>query len=134
MIIKINPDREKASSILQMVELREKFLKSLENKKANTTIIAENYYEIIKELCNAIGLAKGYKSIGTYAHKEIINLIGENKEFDESDIETMQDLRARRNKSSYEGKLIEEVYLENKEKDLLSIIKKLKNLLQKLID
>lgn len=133
MIIKINSDKEKAKSILQMAESREKFLKDLKNIKVYSTIIAENYYEVIKELCIAIGLAEGYKSIGENAHKEIINLIERYNEFDESAIETIQDLRIRRNKSSYEGKPIEEIYLENRKQDLLNIIEKLKILLQKLL-
>jgi len=133
MIIKISPDKERANSILQMVGLREKFLKDSEKIAVNSTIIAENYYEIIKELCVAIGFIEGYKSIGENAHKEIIDFIKKYDEFDELEIEIIQDLRIKRNKSSYEGKPIEEVYLENRKQDLANIIEKLKILLQKLL-
>ena len=132
MMIKINPDKERAGSILKIVENREKFLREIEKINAYSTIIAENYYEIIKEICMAIGLAEGYKAIGENAHKDAINLV-KRYGFTESDIEIMQDLRIRRNKSSYEGKPIEKIYLENKKQDLLNIIEKLKMLLQKLL-
>ena len=129
MIIKVAPDKEKAKSLLIMVSLREQSLKELEKVKTHSTIIAETYYEIIKELCTAIALAKGYKSAGDNAHKDLIAFV-KKYGFEESEIESMQDLRIRRNKSSYEGKPIEEVYLENKKQDLLKIIEKSKKILK----
>lgn len=130
MIIKIFPDKEKAKSIFQMAESRQQFLENLEKTKAYPTIIAENYYEIIKELCMAIILADGYKTIGENAHKELIDMVGEYKEFDRFEIEMMHDLRIRRNKSSYEGKPIEVTYLSSKREILLKIINKLKKILK----
>lgn len=133
MIIKITHDKERAKSILQIVETRKRFLKDLKNIKTYSTIIAENYYEIIKELCVAIGLAEGYKAIGDKAHKEIIDFVKKYKRLDESEIEIMQDIRIRRNKSSYEGKPIEEIYLENIKTDLIVIIEKLEVILKNLL-
>lgn len=131
-MIKIFPDKEKAESILKMVKSREQFLKDLEKMKAYPTIIAENYYEIIKELCMAIALAEGYKAIGENTYKDTINFVKKH-DFSESEIEIMQDLRLRRNKSSYEGKTIEESYLINMKEDLLKIIFKLKKVLNSLL-
>ena len=116
--------------MLQMAESREAFLKSLKNVETYATIISENYYEIIKELCIAIGFAEGYKAIGENAHKESITFVRRYKTFNDEDLEVMQDLRIRRNKSSYEGKPIEEIYLRNRRKDLLEIIEKLKKTLR----
>jgi len=130
MKIKITPDREKASSILKMIETREKFLIETIRLKAPATIIAESYYEIIKEVFTALLLLEGYKFIGENAHKELIDFVKKYKKFDEFEIETIQDLRIKRNKSSYEGKPIEEVYLENKKEILLKIIEKSKLLLK----
>ncbi len=134
MIIKITPDKERAKSILKMTELREEALVKLERIKAYPTIIAENYYEIMKELCTAIGLVKGYKTVGENAHKEIINFVKRYLKFEEFDIEIMQDLRIRRNKSSYEGKPIEEIYLENKKTHILNIIIKLRKILNEILE
>lgn len=135
-MIKISPDKERAKSIFEMVQSREQFLKDLENikEKTNTypTIIAENYYEIIKELCVAIALIEGYKAVGENTHKDAINFV-KKYGFDEYEIEIMQDLRIRRNKSSYEGKMIEEVYLTNIKADLSKVIFKLKNILNDLL-
>ncbi len=133
MIIKILPDKEKAKSIFQMVESRQQFLEDLEKIKAYPTIIVENYYEVIKELCTAIILIDGYKTIGESAHKELIDLIGKYKEFSRFEIEIIHDLRIRRNKSSYEGKPIELDYLLNKKEIFIKIIIKLKKILERKI-
>ena len=131
-MIKITPDKERAKSIFEMVKSREQFLNNLEKIKTYPTIIAENYYEIIKELCTAIALVEGYKAGGENAHKDTINFI-KKYNFNEYEIEIMQDLRIRRNKSSYEGRPIEEIYLTNIKTDLLKIIFKLKDILGELL-
>ena len=133
MIIKITPDIEKAKSILNIVKSRESFMKQI-RKLSYPTIIAENYYEIMKELCTAIVLIDGYKAIGENAHKELIDFMASYKELNEEEILIMQDLRAKRNKNSYEGKQIEKSYIENKEKKLLGIIEKLKKILKKKLE
>ncbi len=134
MILKISPDKERARSMLHMAESGEAFLKSIKNSGMYATIIAKHYYEIIQELCIAIGFANGYKYIGENAHKEAIQFMKNYKTVTDEDLEIMQDLRIRRNKSSYEGKPIESIYLRNKEKDLLKIIEKLKERVKRVIE
>lgn len=129
MKIKIKPDKEKAKSILKLVKSREDFLNQLEKIKAPSTMVAENYYEIIKELCTALLFVKGYKTLGRYAHKELIDSMKDYK-LSEFEIGILQDLRTRRNKSSYEGKPIEPIYIENKKEKLKDIIDKLKKILK----
>ncbi len=130
MIIKVIPDKEKVKSMIKLVEKREEFVSSIDEIKFPTNA-AENYYEIIKELAAAIFLLDGFKATGESAHKEIINSLAKYKEFDESEISILDDLRITRNKSSYEGKQVEISYIENKKDKLLSIITKLKGLLNK---
>ena len=134
MIIKITSDKERAKSRLAMIAPREKVLEELEKIKAYPTKIAEDYYEIIKELCVAIGLVWGFKTIGENAHKEIMEIASKYGEFERADIEIIQDLRVRRNKSSYEGKPIEQIYLDNNKDDLSRIINKLKGVLNNLLE
>ena len=132
-MIKIKQDKERAKSILRMIDEREKVVKKLDETDFST-IIAENYYEIIKELCTAIALTEGFKFVGDNSHKELIEFMKKNKEITEEDISIMDDLRVRRNRSSYEGRKIEIVYLENNKKSLLEIIEKLKNVLKKKLE
>lgn len=128
MIIKVTPDKEKAKSILNMVESREEFIvQTKEHSYPN--MLAENYYEIIKELATAIALTDGVKTIGENAHKELSDLMSEYG-LKQNEIEIVNDLRIKRNKSLYEGKLVDQSYITNKEGKLLELISKLKSILK----
>ena len=133
MIIKASPDKEKARSMIKLVENRMNFVNSIIDPEF-ATIIAENYYEIIKELASAIILLDGFKAIGEFAHKELFNKLTEYKEIEGFEISLINDLRIKRNKSCYEGKKIEYSYIENKSKDLKTIIEKLREMLNKKLE
>jgi hypothetical protein len=128
MMIKISPDKEKAKSIYSMALEREKFVREMGKNARYPTIIADSYYEIIKELCTAIGLSAGYKCIGENAHKDLIDSMKKHGLSDDEMV-IVHDLRIKRNKSSYEGKQIEKIYLENNEGKLIKIIGRLKKIL-----
>ncbi len=130
MIIKVAPDKEKVNSMINLIKNRKEFVLSLDWEKFPTQV-AENYYEIIKELATAILLLDGLKIIGETAHKELIEELLRYKEFEEAEIKLIDDLRVKRNRSSYDGKPIEKIYLENKKDRLLQIIEKLENFLNK---
>ena len=129
MIIKVTPDKEKVKSIFQLISEREEFVLSIDHKKFSTNA-AENYYEIIKELANALLLLDGLKTTGEYAHKDLIDYLINYKEFSESDVMFMNDLRIKRNNSAYDGKKIDSNYLLNKKKKILELIEKLKRLIK----
>ncbi len=129
MIIKVAPDKEKAKSMLELIKDREKFVLSSSTSEISSTIIAENYYEIIKELVSIIALLDGFKATGENAHKELIGYRSNYKEFSEEEIILANDLRIKRNKSCYEGKRIDASYLPNRKEKLLLIISKLKRLI-----
>lgn len=134
MIIKITPDNERAKSILEMAGNTEKAIKSILAQlgiKESSSIIAREYYEVIRELATGILLVDGIKVMGENAHKETIAALSSYEEFLEEEILLIQDLRIKRNKNSYEGKPIESSYIENKKQKLDFIIKKLKALLNK---
>jgi hypothetical protein len=126
-MIKVFPDKERAHSIFKMALSRETFVIDLRKVNAPATLIAETYYEVLKELCVAIALKEGYKSVGENAHKDVIDFV---KKYGLTDYElsVVQDLRLRRNKSSYEGKPIENFYLDSALPALLTIIEKLKDI------
>ena len=128
MIIKVTPDREKVKSILQLIKEREKFVSSIDHDKFSTNA-SENYYEIVKELANALLLLDGLKTTGEYAHKDLIDYLINYKEFMESDILFINDLRIKRNNSAYDGKKVEPTYLINNKIRILELIEKLKRLI-----
>lgn len=129
MIIKITPDKEKTKSILNLIKNRESFLSSMDIQKFST-IAAENYYEIIKELISILLLLDGFKATGENAHKDAIDYLSNYKEVNEAEIVLINDLRIKRNKSCYEGKEINPTYLSNNREKLLFIINKLKQIIK----
>jgi len=131
MIIKVQIDTEKAKSIYRMTKEREEFIKTLEINDNSATIITENYYEIIKELGTILLLLEGLKATGEYAHKEIIEYLEQNRVIDSFEASISQDLRIKRNYSSYEGKRISKEYLAEKKKSLLDITKKLRTAVER---
>jgi len=125
MLIKVSPDKEKSVSILQLIKDREEFISTIDHEKFSTNV-TENYYEMIKELASALLLIGGLKTMGEYAHKDLIDYLINYKEFTESDIVFMNDLRIKRNNSSYDGKKIDPSYLTNNKNRILELIEKLK--------
>ena len=129
MIIKINPDKERARAIMKMALNREQSLGAIK-KAGYSTIICEFYYEIIKELMGAILYLEGKKSVGVNAHKDLIEEISKMNVLPSQEISLVDDLRIKRNGSSYYGKQIENVYLENKEFYFKRIILNLRKYLE----
>jgi len=73
-IRKVKPDKEMAKSMLKMIEVRIRELE-LKDRKEFSSLIVEDYYEIIKEAIAALMAVDGYK---TLSHEV---LIGYMKEF-----------------------------------------------------
>ena len=132
MIIKATPDKEKVKSILQLAKERQNFVKTIDHEKFSTNA-AENYYEIIKELASALILLDGLKAVGESAHRDLIDCLKNYKEFSEADIIFLNDLRIKRNNSSYEGKKIEPSYLENNKHKITKLIEILEKTISKKI-
>lgn len=130
MKIKIQADLEKANAIKNMIFDRKDFIKKFKDK-VFTTIICENYYEVIKELSTALFLCKGIKFVGEYAHKELIEETIKLLDLDGSFLVFLDDLRVRRNGSLYYGEQFEDIYLKNNEPKIVLVIDKLENILEK---
>jgi hypothetical protein len=130
-IIKTAPDREKAKSILKMVETTLEMINTIDSKRFSSHIVKE-YYEVIRELVTVILLLDGYKTYGEGAHKKLIEYIEKNyREFGGHEISLIDDLRVIRNKIAYNGFFIADDYLERKNKDILALINKLKIIIYK---
>jgi len=125
-IIKTAPDREKAKSILKMVETTLEMIDTIDSSRFSSHVVKE-YYEVIRELITVILLLDGYKTQGEGAHKKLIEYIGNNyAEFKVHDIMLIDDLRIIRNKISYNGFFITDDYLERKKEDILALIDNLR--------
>ena len=132
-LIKITPNKEKAKSILKMVDTTLNMVKDIDVSKFSSNVTKE-YYDIIRELITVVLLLDGYKTYGERAHKKLVDYIRTNyKGFTEYEISLIDDLRITRNKIAYDGFFVEKDYLERKTNDINGIIDKLKGIIKKKI-
>ncbi len=130
-LIKVTPDLEKSKSILKMAETTLEMIQSLNLDKFASNITKE-YYEVIRELLGIILLLDGYRIFGEGSHKRLIEYVEENYlEFNQEEINLIDNLRIIRNKISYDGFFVEKDYIKRKLKDIKSTIKKLKFIINK---
>ena len=107
MIERIEPDISRAKSMLEMAERAQRFINQIIEKlgiAGDQSILAREYYEVIRELASAILFIDGFKTTGENAHKEIIDYLNNYPDFSQGEIIAIQDLRIKRNNNSYEGK------------------------------
>ncbi len=129
--IKIAGDKEKAASILKMVDVTLDLIKSLDTNKFSSHV-AKEYYEVIRELMCVVLLLDGYKTVGENAHKRLVEYIGKTyHEFSEYEIALIDDLRVTRNRIAYDGFFVSYEYIDRKCQDIQKIIAKLKNVINK---
>lgn len=113
-----------------MVALREKRI-ALSNDEEFTTLLIEDYYEVIKELATAILNLEGYK---TLSHKTLFEFLkGKYEVFTISEIELMDELRKIRNRVVYEGFFIKSDYLKRNKAIIKTILLKFKKLVEEKI-
>ena len=130
-LIKVTPNKEKAQSILNMVDTTIEMIKVIDAGKFSSNVTKE-YYDVIRELLSVILLLGGYKTYGEGAHKKLIEYIQSNyKEINEYQISLIDDLRITRNKIAYDGFFVDNDYIKRKIKDIQEIIQKLRLIIEK---
>ncbi len=128
-LLRIQPDKERAKSLITLSELRREKIK-LYDEHTEASLIIEIYYEIAKELITAILFIDGYK---TFSHVDLVDYLRTfyNKDFDEFEIELLDQLRKYRNKMLYYGIFVDSSYLLLNRKSIISLIGKLYALCRK---
>jgi len=108
-IIKIDKDSEKIKSIIRMCNIRLKIVKQIKIDQETASVIASDYYEVIKELLTALLLKNGLKSDN---HECLISFFKQN--FPEYEYETkiIHQLKDVRNRVSYDGVFVKKEYIE----------------------
>jgi len=129
-LIKIQPDKERAKSLLKLAMLRHRKIAQFDAEK-ESSLIAESYYEIAKELITALLFLEGYK---TLSHKDLIEHASKRKDFTEHEINVLDTLRVRRNKIVYYGIFVDASYIERNRKDFERIIEKLRQIVESYLE
>jgi len=123
----VEPDTEKVDSIRRMCKAREKLLKKAELDSETASIIASDYYEIIKELLVAILLKEGFKSDN---HECLISFFKKNCPDYEYEAKAIHQLKYVRNRATYDGIFVKKEYVLQNKLEFANIIQ----LLHKILD
>ncbi len=122
-LMKIAPDKERARSLIKLAKLRYEKIKTFDEEK-ESSLIAEGFYEVSKELITAILFIDGYK---TLSHKDLIEYMSLNYRnyFLNADINLLDQLRKLRNSIVYYGVFVESSYIKRNNKPINELISKL---------
>lgn len=132
-LINVSPDKEKAKSILRMVDKTLQLIDTIDIDIFPAHVTKE-YYDAIRELISIILLLDGLKSYGDRAHKRQIEYIRDHyDEISAHDISIIDDLRVVRNRIAYDGFFVEESYIRPKISNLKKIISKLNTIISEKI-
>lgn len=127
-IDKIEPDKDKAQSLLKMAMLRYEFWNSTKFDKKYTSIAVDGYYEVIKEQLTALLYTVGYKSDN---HECLISFLKKNYSHLSYEIGIIHQLKGIRNDIDYRGFFVNAEYLEMNKLELKHIIEVLKEEIEK---
>ena len=127
-IKKVEPDNEKIESISKMCGVRLRVAQQVAIDDETATVVAEDYYEVIKELLVALLLKNGLKSDN---HECLISFFKNMFPEYEYEAKTMHQLKNVRNRVSYDGIFVKKEYVITNKLEFEHIIKHLEGLLEK---
>ncbi len=121
MIIKTQPDMQKAKSLKTMAEVTLQRLQEIDITKYPSNTLTD-YYDIIHKLMEALTLSEGIKFKGEGAHQELIDYISNKYGLEEQTRQFLQQIRDYRNKIAYEGFMINRNHIILNQERIKSII------------
>lgn len=133
MIIKVKPDKQKATALMQMAKITLERLNELDKEKYHTNTLID-YYEVIRKIMEALVSLEGSKTKGEGAHQVLIDYICKQYHLGEFTRQFLQEIRDYRNKISYEGFIIKEDYVKKNSKRIQEIINKLMDIIKENIN
>ena len=127
-IKKIEVDKEKIKSIRKMSNIRLRVIRNIELDDETASIIATDYYEIIKELLIALLIKNGLKSDN---HECLISFFKNKFPQYEYEVGIIHSLKNVRNRVSYDGVFVKKEYIDSNKMEFEHIITILHELLEK---
>lgn len=121
-----------SASLYKMAQISLERLNSIDKLKYPSHTL-DDYYDILHQLMESLSSLKGIKFSGDSAHKELIDWIGEECCLSKIEISFLQKIRNYRNKISYEGYFIQSSFIEQNDKKITYLIKKIDKEIRRLV-
>ncbi len=118
-IRRVELDSDKVNSILKLCAVRLRVVKLIPLDGETASVIAEHFYEIMKELLTALLLLHGLKSDNHECLLAFFKKIYPEKEYE---IKVLYNLKIIRNKIDYEGLFVDKEYIERNRLEFIHII------------
>ena len=124
MIIRVQPDRQRAGSLKKTASISLERLKETDRARYPSNTLVD-YYDIIRKLLEAINSLEGIRIKGDGAHQATIDHVCRNEHLSEADRIFLQEIREYRNRTSYEGFTIPPEYIMQNNRRIMGIISRL---------
>ncbi len=118
-IRKVDYDEDKVKSMLKLCRARLKVVEKIDLDEETASIIAEGFYEIIKELLTALLLTLELKSDN---HECLIAFFRKNYPAMEYEAQAIYELKNVRNAIDYEGLFVKPLYIKGNKLEIVHII------------
>ncbi|PIN75351.1 hypothetical protein COV18_04140 [Candidatus Woesearchaeota archaeon CG10_big_fil_rev_8_21_14_0_10_37_12] len=119
---KSEADKALAKSLIEMSQIHLDFASSIQITEKNASPLLVNYYESLREICEAICSLQGYK---VYSHEAFTAYLNEQLK-EERLAEKFDRLRKLRNGINYYGKQVSKEETQTSAEEIKQIIKELK--------
>lgn len=126
-IKRADADEGKISSMRKMCRIRLDIIKKIALDENTASIIASDYYEVIKELLTALLLKNSMKSDN---HECLISFFKHSFPKYEYEAKIMYQLKDVRNRASYDGIFVKKEYINSNKLEFEHIIKLLDSMLE----
>ncbi|PIZ51740.1 hypothetical protein COY27_02610 [Candidatus Woesearchaeota archaeon CG_4_10_14_0_2_um_filter_33_13] len=118
-IREVHVDYDKVRSILKMCAVRLRVLEQIQLDDETASIIAEDYYEIVKEYLTALMLTNGLKSSN---HECLVSFFNQKYSDKDYEVKLLYELKKVRNRISYEGFFVDKSYVQRNKLEWQHII------------
>jgi len=123
----VEPDHDKIESIEKMCKARQKLITNAEIDAETASIVASDYYEIVKEFLIALLLKNGLKSDN---HECLISYFKRHYPEYEYETQCIHQLKSVRNRATYDGIFVKKEYVLGNKRKFEHIIQLIYNLLE----
>lgn len=122
------PDPEKARSLLKMANMTLDRVGETDTDRY-ASLALRDYYDVARQLMEAIAAVEGRKSGGKGAHAKLIDWTASTHDLSEGERRQLHQMRKYRNRINYEGFSVNPGYLDRNREKIETIIDKLRKTL-----
>ncbi|MFW6142340.1 MAG: hypothetical protein ACOC53_07260 [Candidatus Saliniplasma sp.] len=124
----VRPDPDKASALVKMSDKILERVRETDEDRFPSQVLRD-YYDVLRQLMEAIACLNGVKSQGLGAHQQLIDWLVDEYNLSEGKRQFLHQIRRHRNRFEYEGYFVNKEYIVRNKPKIDEIIVLLKDIL-----